>query len=243
MDKIEQLQGIIDQSQSIVFFGGAGVSTESNIPDFRSSDGIYSLKLGRHFTAEQLVSRTMFERYPEDFFDFYKKYLVYPDAKPNLAHDYLAYLEKTGKLKAIVTQNIDNLHEMAGSKKVLKLHGSADRNYCLGCHRFYDLTAFLALEGPVPHCLDCGKVVKPDVTLYEEALDMDVFSRAAQVIQQADLLIIGGTSLVVYPAASLINYFSGAQLVVINKSSTPQDSQADIVIEGKIGEVFSKLRQ
>ena len=243
MDKIEQLQGIIDQSQRIVFFGGAGVSTESNIPDFRSSDGIYSLKLGRHFTAEQLVSRTMFERYPEDFFNFYKKYLVYPDAKPNLAHDYLAYLEKTGKLKAIVTQNIDNLHEMAGSKKVLKLHGSADRNYCLGCHRFYDLTAFLALEGPVPHCLDCGKVVKPDVTLYEEELDMDVFSRAAQVIQQADLLIIGGTSLVVYPATSLINYFSGSNLVVINKSSTPQDSQADLVIEGKIGEVFSKLRQ
>ena len=243
MDKIKQLQGIIDQSQSIVFFGGAGVSTESNIPDFRSSDGIYSLKLGRHFTAEQLVSRTMFERYPEDFFDFYKKYLVYPDAKPNLAHDYLAYLEKTGKLKAIVTQNIDSLHEMAGSQKVLKLHGSADCNYCLGCHRFYDLTAFLALEGPVLHCLDCGKVVKPDVTLYEEELDMDVFSRAARAIQQADLLIIGGTSLVVYPAASLINYFSGSNLVVINKSSTPQDSQADLVIEGKIGEVFSKLRQ
>lgn len=243
MDKIEQLQGIIDQSQKIVFFGGAGVSTESNIPDFRSSDGVYSLKLGRHFTAEQLVSRTMFERYPEDFFDFYKKYLVYPDAKPNLAHDYLAYLEKTGKLMAIVTQNIDSLHEMAGSQKVLKLHGSTDRNYCLGCHRFYDLTAFLALEGSVPYCLDCGKVVKPDVTLYEEALDMDVFSRAARAIQQADLLIIGGTSLVVYPAASLINYFSGSNLVVINKSSTPQDSQADLVIEGKIGEVFSKLRQ
>lgn len=243
MDKIEQLQGIIDQSKRIVFFGGAGVSTESNIPDFRSSDGIYSLKLGRHFSAEQLVSRTMFERYPEVFFDFYKKYLVYPDAKPNLAHDYLASLEKTGKLKAIVTQNIDSLHEMAGSEKVLKLHGSADRNYCLGCHRFYDLNAFLALEGSVPYCLDCGKVVKPDVTLYEESLDMDVFSRAAQVIQQADLLIIGGTSLVVYPAASLINYFSGSNLVVINKSSTPQDSQADLVIEGKIGEVFSKLRQ
>ena len=243
MDKIKQLQGIIDQSQSIVFFGGAGVSTESNIPDFRSSDGIYSLKLGRHFTAEQLVSRTMFERYPEDFFDFYKKYLVYPDAKPNLAHDYLAYLEKTGKLKAIVTQNIDSLHEMAGSQKVFKLHGSADRNYCLGCHRFYDLTAFLALKGSVPHCLDCGKVVKPDVTLYEESLDMTVFSQAIQAIQQADLLIIGGTSLVVYPAASLIDYFSGTNLVVINKSSTPQDSQADLVIEGKIGEVFSKLRQ
>lgn len=243
MDKIEQLQDLIDQSQRIVFFGGAGVSTESNIPDFRSSDGVYSQQLGRHFTAEQLVSRTMFERYPEDFFDFYKKYLIYPEAKPNAAHTYLAALEKTGKLKAVVTQNIDSLHEMAGSQKVFKLHGSADRNYCLGCHRFYDLTAFLALEGPVPHCLDCGKVVKPDVTLYEESLDMDVFSQAAQAIRQADLLIIGGTSLVVYPAASLVNYFSGTNLVLINKTSTPQDSQATLVIEGKIGEVFSKLRQ
>lgn len=243
MDKIEQLQDLIDQSQRIVFFGGAGVSTESNIPDFRSSDGVYSQQLGRHFTAEQLVSRTMFERSPEDFFDFYKKYLIYPEAKPNAAHTYLAALEKTGKLKAVVTQNIDSLHEMAGSQKVFKLHGSADRNYCLGCHRFYDLTAFLALEGPVPHCLDCGKVVKPDVTLYEESLDMDVFSQAAQAIRQADLLIIGGTSLVVYPAASLVNYFSGTNLVLINKTSTPQDSQATLVIEGKIGEVFSKLRQ
>ena len=243
MDKIELLQDLIDKSHRIVFFGGAGVSTESNIPDFRSSDGVYSQQLGRHFTAEQLVSRTMFERYPEDFFDFYKKYLIYPEAKPNAAHTYLAALEKTGKLKAVVTQNIDSLHEMAGSQKVFKLHGSADRNYCLGCHRFYDLTAFLALEGPVPHCLDCGKVVKPDVTLYEESLDMDVFSQAAQAIRQADLLIIGGTSLVVYPAASLVNYFSGTNLVLINKTSTPQDSQATLVIEGKIGEVFSKLRQ
>ena len=229
MDKIEQLQDLIDQSQRIVFFGGAGVSTESNIPDFRSSDGVYSHQLGRHFTGEQLVSRTMFERYPE--------------AKPNAAHTYLATLEKTGKLKAVVTQNIDSLHEMAGSQKVFKLHGSADRNYCLGCQHFYDLPAFLALEGPVPHCLDCGKVVKPDVTLYEESLDMDVFSQAAQAIRQADLLIIGGTSLVVYPAASLVNYFSGTNLVLINKTSIPQDSQATLVIEGKIGEVFSKLRQ
>ena len=243
MDKIEQLQDLIDQSQRIVFFGGAGVSTESNIPDFRSSDGVYSQQLGRHFTAEQLVSRTMFERYPEDFFDFYKKYLIYPEAKPNAAHAYLAALEKTGKLKAVVTQNIDSLHEMAGSQKVFKLHGSADRNYCLGCQRFYNLPGFLALEGPVPHCLDCGKVVKPDVTLYEESLDMDVFSQAAQAIRQADLLIIGGTSLVVYPAASLVNYFSGTNLVLINKTSIPQDSQATLVIEGKIGEVFSKLRQ
>lgn len=243
MDKIAQLQEMIDQSQSIVFFGGAGVSTESNIPDFRSSDGVYSVQVGRHLTAEQLVSHTMFERYPEDFFDFYKKYLLYPDAKPNAAHQYLARLEETGKLKAVVTQNIDSLHEMAGSKKVLKLHGSADRNYCTGCHRFYDLEAFLALEGPVPNCLDCGKVVKPDVTLYEEPLDMEVFSQAAQAIQAADLLIIGGTSLVVYPAASLIQYFQGKKLVVINKTSTSQDKQADLVIEGKIGEVFSNLRQ
>ena len=243
MDKLEELQEIIDQSQRIVFFGGAGVSTESNIPDFRSSDGVYSVTLGRHFTAEQLVSHTMFERYPEDFFDFYKKYLLYPDAKPNAAHRYLAWLEETGKLMAIVTQNIDSLHEMAGSKKVLKLHGSADRNYCTGCQRFYDLEAFLALEGPVPRCLDCGKVVKPDVTLYEEALDMEIFSQVAKAIREADLLIIGGTSLVVYPAASLIQYLQGEKLVVINRTSIPQDKQADLVIEGKIGQVFSKLRQ
>lgn len=243
MDKLKELQEIIDQSQRIVFFGGAGVSTESNIPDFRSSDGVYSVTLGRHFTAEQLVSHTMFERYPEDFFDFYKKYLLYPDAKPNAAHRYLAWLEETGKLKAVVTQNIDSLHEMAGSKKVLKLHGSADRNYCTGCQRFYDLEAFLALEGPVPRCLDCGKVVKPDVTLYEEALDMEIFSQAAKAIREADLLIIGGTSLVVYPAASLIQYLQGEKLVVINRTSIPQDKQADLVIEGKIGQVFSKLRQ
>lgn len=243
MDKLKDLQDIIDHCQRIVFFGGAGVSTESNIPDFRSSDGVYSVTLGRHFTAEQLVSHTMFVRYPEDFFDFYKKYLIYPDAKPNAAHRYLTWLEQTGKLKAVVTQNIDSLHEMAGSKKVLKLHGSADRNYCTGCQRFYDLEAFLALEGPVPLCLDCGKFVKPDVTLYEEALDMEVFSQAARAIQKADVLIIGGTSLVVYPAASLIQYFQGEKLVVINKTSIPQDKQADLVIEGKIGEVFSKLRQ
>ena len=243
MDKIAQLQEMIDQNQRIVFFGGAGVSTESNIPDFRSSDGVYSVQVGRHLTAEQLVSHTMFERYPEDFFDFYKNYLLYPDAKPNAAHRYLARLEEAGKLKAVVTQNIDSLHEMAGSKNVLKLHGSADRNYCTGCRRFYDLEAFLALEDPVPHCRNCGKVVKPDVTLYEEPLDMEVFSRAAQAIQAADLLIIGGTSLVVYPAASLIQYFRGKKLVVINKTSIPQDKQADLVIEGKIGEVFSQLRQ
>ena len=185
----------------------------------------------------------MFERYPQEFFDFYKKYLLYPDAKPNAAHAYLAHLEKTGKLKAVVTQNIDSLHEMAGSKNVLKLHGSADRNFCLGCQRFYDLEAFLALSGTVPYCPDCGSVIKPDVTLYEEPLDMETFQQAAQAIHQADLLIVGGTSLVVYPAASLIQYFAGKHLVVINKTSIPQDKQADLFIEGKIGEVFTQLRQ
>ena len=241
MDKIEELAYIIQSSQNIVFFGGAGVSTESGIPDFRSSNGIYNIELNQHFTAEQLVSHTMFERYPEQFFDFYKKYLIYPDARPNVAHDYLVHLEKTGKLKAIVTQNIDSLHEIAGSKNVLKIHGSVDRNYCTNCHRFYDLGDFLRLSGTIPYCETCGHIVKPDVTLYEESLNMDVFSQAIQAISRADLLIIGGTSLVVYPAASLVQYFQGRQLVLINKSNTVQDNQADLVIKGKIGEVLSKV--
>lgn len=241
MDKIEELAYIIQSSQNIVFFGGAGVSTESGIPDFRSSNGIYNIELNQHFTAEQLVSHTMFERYPEQFFDFYKKYLIYPDARPNVAHDYLVHLEKTGKLKAIVTQNIDSLHEIAGSKNVLKIHGSVDRNYCTNCHRFYDLGDFLRLSGTIPYCETCGYIVKPDVTLYEESLNMDVFSQAIQAISRADLLIIGGTSLVVYPAANLVHYFQGRQLVLINKSNTVQDNQADLVIKGKIGEVLSKV--
>lgn len=241
MDKIEELAYIIQSSQNIVFFGGAGVSTESGIPDFRSSNGIYNIELNQHFTAEQLVSHTMFERYPEQFFDFYKKYLIYPDARPNIAHDYLVHLEKTGKLKAIVTQNIDSLHEIAGSKNVLKIHGSVDRNYCTNCHRFYDLEDFLRLSGTIPYCETCGYIVKPDVTLYEESLNMDVFSQAIQAISRADLLIIGGTSLVVYPAANLVHYFQGRQLVLINKSNTVEDNQADLVIKGKIGEVLSKV--
>ncbi len=241
MDKIEELAYIIQSSQNIVFFGGAGVSTESGIPDFRSSNGIYNIELNQHFTAEQLVSHTMFERYPEQFFDFYKKYLIYPDARPNVAHDYLVHLEKTGKLKAIVTQNIDSLHEIAGSKNVLKIHGSVDRNYCTNCHRFYDLEDFLRLSGTIPYCETCGYIVKPDVTLYEESLNMDVFSQAIQAISRADLLIIDGTSLVVYPAANLVHYFQGRQLVLINKSNTVQDNQADLVIKGKIGEVLSKV--
>ena len=190
MDKMEQIQELIDQSQRIVFFGGAGVSTESNIPDFRSSDGIYSLKLGRHFFCGTIsFSYYVLCVIQRTFSIFYKKHLVYPKAKPNAAHYYLASLEKAGKLKAVVTQNIDSLHEMAGSKKVLKLHGSVDRNYCQGCHRFYDLESFLALEGPVPYCQDCGQVVKPDVILYEEPLDIGCFlANDAQVIQKADFI-------------------------------------------------------
>ena len=241
MNNIDKLKEIIELNDNIVFFGGAGVSTESDIPDFRSANGVFSVKLNRHFTPEQLVSRTMFVKYPVDFFDFYKKHLVYPDAKPNRAHFYLADLEKEGKLKAVITQNIDTLHEQAGSKNVLKFHGRVDANYCTKYKRFYNLEDFLAKTEEIPSCDKCGGVIKPYVTLYEEELDMTVFNAAINFIERADVLIIGGTSLSVYPAANLLHYFRGKYLVVINKSSTPQDSTADLVINGKIGEVFSKL--
>ena len=241
MKKIEELKKIIQESNNIVFFGGAGVSTESNIPDFRSANGVFSVELGRHFTPEQLVSRTMFEKYPEDFFKFYKEHLIYPDAKPNKAHYFLAELENKGKLRAVITQNIDTLHEQAGSKNVLKLHGSVDANYCSKCKSFYNLEDFLAKNEEIPSCDKCGGVIKPYVTLYEEELDMTVFNAAINFIEKADVLIIGGTSLSVYPAANLLHYFRGKYLVVINKTSTPQDNMADLVINGKIGEVFSKL--
>ena len=243
MNNIEKLKEIIESSDNIVFFGGAGVSTESDIPDFRSANGVFSVKLNRHFTPEQLVSRTMFVKYPVDFFDFYKKHLVYPDAKPNRAHFYLADLEKQGKLKAVITQNIDTLHEQAGSKNVLKLHGSVDANYCTKCKSFYNLEDFLAKNEKIPSCDKCDGVIKPYVTLYEEELDMTVFNTAISFIERAEVLIIGGTSLSVYPAANLLHYFRGKYLVVINKSSTPQDNMADLVINEKIGEVFSKLEE
>ncbi len=243
MNNIEKLKEIIESSDNIVFFGGAGVSTESDIPDFRSANGVFSVKLNRHFTPEQLVSRTMFVKYPVDFFDFYKKHLVYPEAKPNRAHFYLADLEKQGKLKAVITQNIDTLHEQAGSKNVLKLHGSVDANYCTKCKSFYNLEDFLAKNEKIPSCDKCDGVIKPYVTLYEEELDMTVFNTAISFIERAEVLIIGGTSLSVYPAANLLHYFRGKYLVVINKSSTPQDNMADLVINEKIGEVFSKLEE
>lgn len=237
--KVNQLVDIIRGSNNIVFFGGAGVSTASGIPDFRSSNGLYSKRLNRNFTPEQAVSHSFFVRYPEEFFDFYKKNLVYPDAKPNDCHIALAKLEEEGKLKAIVTQNIDGLHQAAGSKRVYELHGSVLRNYCTRCMEFYDAEYVMKADG-VPRCDKCGRIVKPDVVLYEEGLDDATISGAIKAISEADTLIIGGTSLVVYPAAGLINYFRGKNLVLINKSSTSADSKADLVINDDIAKVMKE---
>ena len=236
-EKIDKLSEILRASKNIVFFGGAGVSTASNIPDFRSSNGLFSKKLNRSFTPEQLVSHTFFVRYPEEFYDFYKKHLVYPQAKPNNCHIALARLEEMGKLKAIVTQNIDGLHQVAGSKNVYELHGSVHRNYCMKCHGFYDADYMIQSNG-VPTCEKCGSVVKPDVVLYEEGLDQEVISGAVHAIAHADTLIIGGTSLVVYPAAGLIDYFRGRNLILINKSTTSADDRADLVINDNIDQVL-----
>ena len=237
--KIEELTKILRNSNNIVFFGGAGVSTESNIPDFRSSNGLWNEKLKINFTPEQLVSHTFFMRYPEEFFKFYKDKLIYPEAKPNAAHIALAKLEKMGKLKAIVTQNIDGLHQAAGSKNVFELHGSVLRNYCMKCHAFYDEKFILASEG-IPTCPKCGGKVKPDVVLYEEGLDESIIEGSVRAISKADTLIIGGTSLVVYPAAGLIDYFRGKNLVLINKSSTSADNKANLVIHDSIGKVLGE---
>ena len=239
-DKIKELKELIEKSNNIVFFGGAGVSTESNIPDFRSSSGLFSERLNKNFTPEQLVSHTFFVKYPDEFFKFYKDKLIYPEAKPNNAHKALAKLEEMGKLNAVITQNIDGLHQMAGSKKVLELHGSVHRNYCSKCHKFFDLDEMLALPGNIPHCDKCGAVVKPDVVLYEEGLDNDVINETIKALTYADLLIIGGTSLVVYPAASFINYYRGRDMVLINKSSTGYDNMASLVINDAIGEVLKE---
>lgn len=237
---IEQLAKVIKESNNIVFFGGAGVSTASNIPDFRSSNGLYSKKLNRNFTPEQAVSHTFFVRYPEEFFDFYKKNIVYPKAKPNDCHIALAKLEQMGKLKAVVTQNIDGLHQAAGSKMVYELHGSVLRNYCMKCLAFYDAEYVLKAEG-VPKCEKCGGVVKPDVVLYEEGLDQEVIEGAVDAIAKADTLIIGGTSLVVYPAAGLIDYFRGKNLILINKSTTSADNRANLMINDDIAKVMKEV--
>lgn len=238
-DAIWELAEILKKSNNIVFFGGAGVSTESNIPDFRSSNGLWNEKLKINFTPEQLVSHTFYMKYPEDFFQFYKDKLIYPEAEPNKAHLALARLEEMGKLKAIVTQNIDGLHQKAGSKTVYELHGSVLRNYCEECHEFYDESYILNSEG-VPVCKKCGGRVKPDVVLYEEGLDQGIINASVRAIMEADTLIIGGTSLVVYPAAGLIQYFKGSKLILINKTETSADRNADLVIHDSIGQVLSK---
>ena len=237
--EIEKLTQILRDSNNIVFFGGAGCSCESGIPDFRSASGLWNEKLKINLTPEQLVSHTMFMKYPKEFFEFYRDKLIYPDAKPNAAHIALAKLEEMGKLKAVVTQNIDGLHQAAGSKHVYELHGSVLRNYCTRCHAFYDEKFILKSKG-VPTCTKCGGNIKPDVVLYEEGLDDNVIRGAIAAISKADTLIIGGTSLVVYPAAGLINYFRGKNLVLINKSSTSADNKADLVIHEAIGKVLGE---
>lgn len=235
--EVEKLQKIIDEHDNIVFFGGAGVSTESGIPDFRSQDGLYHQKYD--YPPETILSHTFFMRKPQEFYKFYRDKMLCDTAKPNAAHLKLAELEQAGKLKAVITQNIDNLHQMAGSKKVLELHGSVYRNYCMKCGKFYDF-AFMKNSVGVPRC-ECGGMIKPDVVLYEEGLDNQTISESVSAIASAQVLIIGGTSLAVYPAASLIDYFRGDQLVVINKSSTPRDRYANLLIQEPIGQVFSQI--
>ena len=240
MRKIDILQKIIDDSDNIVFFGGAGVSTESGIPDFRSESGIFKSLEKYGDTPENLVSHTYYMDHTQEFFEYYKDNLVFKDAEPNPAHMKLAELEKAGKLKAVITQNIDGLHQKAGSKEVLELHGSIHRNYCQICQKEYDLDYILESDS-IPRC-ECGGIVKPDVVLYEEPLNNAVLSFAIDYISHADTLIIGGTSLVVYPAAGLINYFNGKYLVLINKSETPYDDLASLVINEAIGETLSQIK-
>lgn len=236
----EDLKKVIDESNHIVFFGGAGVSTESNIPDFRSQSGIYSKKT-YPYRAETMISHEFFMKHTEQFYDFYFHEMVYEKAKPNAAHIALAKLEEQGKLKAVITQNIDGLHQKAGSKHVLELHGSIHRNRCMDCGEFYTLEDISKQKDGVPLCRKCKGTIKPEVVLYGEGLDMDVVEQAVAHISQADVLIVGGTSLVVYPAAGLLQYFHGSKLILINKESTPMDSSADIVIHDPIGEVLKSV--
>lgn len=237
MEEINKLQSIVDESDNIVFFGGAGVSTESGIPDFRSVDGLYNQKY--KYPPETIISHSFYRRNPEEFYRFYKDKMLFPEAKPNKAHMKLAELEAAGKLKAVITQNIDGLHQMAGSRRVIELHGSVHRNYCERCHKFYDLRYVIDAPG-VPKC-SCGGTIKPDVVLYEEGLNNQDIEDAIHYISEADTLIIGGTSLVVYPAAGLIRYFRGRHLVVINMSPTQSDREADLLITDKIGSVLNQI--
>lgn len=237
----ERLKRIIDESINIVFFGGAGVSTESGVPDFRSESGLYHAKQKYGHSPETMLSHTFYMNHPEAFYQYYKENLIHPEARPNAAHRALAKLEEMGKLRAVITQNIDGLHQKAGSRTVYEVHGSVLRNYCESCHKFYDVNYIMDeshCKDGVPYCT-CGGRIKPDVVLYEEALDQRVLGAAVDAIERADCMIVGGTSLVVYPAAGLINYFHGKHLVLINKSATPYDSKADLVINDAIGKVMS----
>ena len=234
MTERETLKQWLSESENIVFFGGAGVSTESKIPDFRSTDGLYNQQYAS--PPETILSHTFYMGRTEEFYRFYRNKMLFPDAEPNRAHKALAKLEQEGRLRAVITQNIDGLHQKAGSREVLELHGSVLRNYCTKCGKFYGLEAVLESEG-VPRCT-CGGVIKPDVVLYEEGLDQHTLQKAVYYISNADVLIIGGTSLTVYPAAGLIDYYGGKKLVLINKSVTPMDSRADLVISGPIGEIL-----
>ncbi len=236
--KYEALQQLVDRARHIVFFGGAGVSTESGIPDFRSVDGLYNQKYD--YPPEQILSHTFFVRKPEEFFRFYRDKLLPLDAKPNAAHLKLAEWERAGKMTGVVTQNIDGLHQAAGSKKVFELHGSVHRNYCQTCGKFYPPEYIRDSRDPVPRC-SCGGRIKPDVVLYEEGLDNDVISGAVRAISSADLMIVAGTSLTVYPAAGLVRYFRGSHLVLINRDATPMDSEAELVLHEKVGEVLGSL--
>lgn len=236
--EIQRLQELVDTFDNLVFFGGAGVSTESGIPDFRSQDGLYNQTYD--YPPETILSHTFFMNQTEEFYRFYRDKMLCDTAKPNAAHKKLAQLEQAGKLRAVITQNIDNLHQMAGSKRVLELHGSVYRNYCMKCGKSYDFAHIKGSKG-IPRCT-CGGIIKPDVVLYEEGLDTRTINEAVQAIAEAQVLIIGGTSLAVYPAASLIDYYRGAHLVVINKSPTPRDRYADLLIQAPIGQVFSQIK-
>lgn len=236
-EKIKELAELIAKSKHIVFFGGAGVSTESGIPDFRSVDGLYHQKYD--YPPETILSHSFFLQRTKEFYDFYRDKMIYLDALPNITHKKLAQWEAEGKLEGIVTQNIDGLHQMAGNKKVFELHGSIHRNYCTRCHKSFTIDVIQNSEG-IPHC-ECGGTIKPDVVLYEEGLDDATVTGAIRAIENADLLIVGGTSLSVYPAAGMLQYFRGETLALINKSATPYDSNADILIQQGLGEVFEKL--
>lgn len=237
---VDKLKEIIEKSNNIVFFGGAGISTESGIPDFRSENGLYNVVDNRKYSPEEMLSHSFFYSHTKDFYDFYREKMLYPKAKPNKAHMVLAKLEEMGKLKAIITQNIDGLHQEAGSKNVFELHGSVHRNYCVSCNIFQNLD-FVINSKDIPKCTYCGGIVKPDVVLYEEGLDKNIINGAIDAIVNAEVLIIGGTSLRVYPAASLIRYYEGNKLILINKVSTQYDNQANLVINDSLGKVMSEI--